>query len=263
MRERREVPPSVPDFINVEEEHPRQLRWLLGLLALGLAAALLITALTRMLSPAGTSWGSGQLVGGGYVLTCEHVVRGGVAVTVHWDGRAYAAEVVATSVQWDLALLEVEGVYGGGLPWRQWRVLGPGDTVVAVGYPAGSSRPVTVVGEILRVGASAMVPGDVRLDDLVMVHGAYEGGMSGAPLVNAWGEVVGVVSGSLAEGSAAGVGLAVSADSARRWLAAIAPQVSLPTGDAAERLQISQVAATAWEAAVRVQVTRARLDGQD
>ncbi len=263
MSKPQQLPGGVPDFADVEEERPRRLRWLLGLLALGLAVAMLATGVTRLLLPGRVSWGSGVILGGGYVLTCEHVVRDGVSFTVHWEGRAYEAEVVASSPPRDLALLEAEGVDGAGIAWSRWRVLGPGDMVLAVGYPAGTPRPATVVGEILQVGASAVAPGDVWLEDLVLVHGAYEGGMSGAPLVNMWGEVVGVVSGSLTEEGPAGVGLAVSADSARRWLAGAAPEVTLREGDVEDRLEISRVADVTRGAVVRLEVTLGRLDVQE
>ncbi|MFO8034094.1 MAG: serine protease [Candidatus Bipolaricaulota bacterium] len=263
MTESEHYPRRAPDFAEVEEEQPRRLRWLLWLLALGVAAAMLVTAITRMLLPGSISWGSGLILGDGYVLTCEHVVQNGETFTVYWDGRAYEAEVIETSRSEDLALLEVEELDGEGLPWSRWRVLGPGDVVVAVGYPAGSPRSVSISGEVLRVGASAMVPGDVRLENVVLVHGAYEGGMSGAPVVNMWGEVVGLVSGTLAEGNGAGIGLAVSADAARRWLAGIAPEVDLGEGETGERLELSQVANATGEVAVRLEVTPGLLDAQE
>ncbi len=255
-----QLPNGVPDFTSIEEERPRRFRLALGFLALALAAALLVAALTRVLSPGNVLWGSGILVGDGFVLTCEHVVRDATKITVHWQDRAYGAQVIASSPLRDLALLESKELEGEGVRWTRWRLLGPGDMVVAVGYPAGNAKPVPVVGEVLQVGGSAWLPSDARLDDLVFVHGGYEGGMSGAPLFNVWGEVMGVVSGSFEEGDGAGVGLAVSADTARRWLAAVAPQVTLQEGQLRARLDISQVADAAREVVVRLEVRPGVLD---
>lgn len=254
MSEAPYLPEGPPESWVVEREKPRRLRWLLGLLAFALATALLLTVLTRSLLPDRTSWGSGILLGGGYVLTCEHVVRDGRHITVYWDGSAYSAELVVDSQERDLALLNVEELEANGIHWNAWRTLGSGDLVAAVGYPAGQSQPVTMVGDVLRVGAAALTPADAWLDDLVFVQGAYERGMSGAPLVNLWGELVGVVSGSILESEGVGVGFAVSANTARRWLASAAPQLQLSQTESASQASVSRATDAAREVVVRLQV---------
>lgn len=254
MSEAPHLPEGPPETWVVEAEKPRRFRWLLGTLAFALATALLLTVLTRSLLPDRTSWGSGVLLGEDYVLTCEHVVRDGRDITVYWDGASYSAELVTDSQDLDLALLKVEGLQADGIRWNAWRTLGSGDLVTAVGYPAGNPQPVTMVGDVLRIGAAALTPEDAWLEDLVFVQGAYERGMSGAPLVNRWGELVGVVSGSILETEGVGVGFAVSANTARRWLASAAPRVSLPQTDTAPQGGVSQAADAARDAVVRLQV---------
>lgn len=263
MNDPEQLPSGMPDFVDIEEERPRRLRWVLGFLALALAVAVLVTALTRVLMPRQVSWGTGFLLGGGYVLTCEHVVRDGSRIAVHWEGRVYEAEVVASSGAHDLALLKGEALGAEGLPWNRWKALGPGDIVVAVGYPAGSAQPVTVVGEVLWAGTDVLNSKARSLENLLQVHGAYQGGMSGAPVLNVWGEVVGVVSGSVDQERGMGVGLAVPGFSAYRWLASTGVDLTLEEAGGEERLGISGATDSARAALVRLEVPVRRLDGAE
>jgi len=255
-------PDGMTEPVELERERPRRVRWTLGFLALGLALALLLTVLLRMAMPGRVSWGSGVLLGDGYVLTGEHVIEGGRSYTVHWEGTTYQAELVEASRSQDLALLEVDGLEADGVSWTGWRTLGPGDLVVAVGYPAGQPQALSVTGEVLRVGERVRTPGDVVLSDVVLVYGAYEGGMSGAPVVNMWGELVGLVSGTLSGGDEGAVGLAISAASARRWLAEVAPDIVLLDEQMGDQVGLSQAAEAARDAVVRVEVPLHPLQGR-
>ncbi len=262
MNEYEYFPSGTQEPVELERQRPRSVRWAFGFLAFGLALAVLLAVLLRIVLPGRVSWGSGVLLGNGYVLTCEHVIEEGRSYTVHWEGNTYKAQLVEASRSQDLALLEVDGLEAEGLSWTRGRSLGPGDVVVAVGYPAGQPQALSVSGEVLRVGEQVRTPGDVELRDVVLVYGAYEGGMSGAPLVNMWGELVGLVSGTLSGGETGRVGLAVSATSARRWLARVAPDIVLPEDQAGERLSLAQAADVARESVVRVEVPLHPLEGR-
>ena len=144
----------------------------------------------------GVSTGSAFFVtGSGDLLTNYHVVAGAKRVIAHLaDGEALEAERVADDPESDLALLRISAI-GDPLPLRRDATLREGETVFTVGYPALPHRWDAVLGRgeaQARFGAvydatvSANAPG-VALDL------AVRPGHSGGPLLNAQGEVVGVV----------------------------------------------------------------------
>jgi S1-C subfamily serine protease len=158
--------------------------------------------------------GSGVLVNAdGTVLTSLHVVEGARVVEVTFaDGTTSTAEVVRREPERDIATLApaslpsivVPAVLGGGV-----RV---GDTAIAVGHPLGLVGS-TSAGVVSGLDRRVPVPSTaVVLEGLIQFDAAVNPGSSGGPLLNAHGEVVGIVT-ALAnpsgERSFTGIGFAV------------------------------------------------------
>ena len=135
------------------------------------------------------STGSGFRVSGqGHVLTNAHVVRGCTEVRIPPSG---VVEVLAREGSSDLALLQTPaGTARAVAKFRQGRGIRPGASVLVVGYPL---RGLLASEANVSTGAvSALAgPGDDRR--LIQITAPVQSGNSGGPVLDAAGNVVGVV----------------------------------------------------------------------
>ena len=165
------------------------------------------------------STGSGVvIVNRGTILTSLHVVAGGGRIRVIFaDGLESDAKIVSQQPENDLAVLQAVTVPDdlAAATMRPKADLRPGDTVVAVGFPFGIGPSVTagVVSGLKRSFRTAQ--GD-QLSNLIQFDAAVNPGSSGGPLLNAAGEVVGIVTAILDPGGGgfAGIGFAVPIETA-------------------------------------------------
>ena len=159
-------------------------------------------------SPGGQ--GSGVIFdSAGRVLTNEHVVRGGRAITVTLtDGRTFPAAVEGSDPRTDLAVLRLPDA-GRSLPVAELYsgALRAGQLVVAIGNPFGLNWTVTA-GVVSALGRKLPVSPGVELTDLIQTDVPINPGNSGGPLVDAQGRVVGITTAVMPY--ARGVGFAVS-----------------------------------------------------
>ena len=136
------------------------------------------------------------LTADGEILTNAHVVAGATSVTVTLAGdtAGHTAIVVGIDEANDIALLKVQGV-GGLTP----AVIGDseqvivGEDVVAVGNALDLEGEMLVtVGIISALNRTVQVDG-TQISGMLQTDTAISSGNSGGPLVNAVGEVIGVV----------------------------------------------------------------------
>lgn len=131
----------------------------------------------------------------GLVITNSHVVKGAEKVTVTLtDGRSFVGVVKGTDELLDLAVIKVDA-QGKDLPVAPLGVsadLQVGDWVIAVGNPVGLDNTVTVgiVSSLNRSSAEVGIP-DKRMS-LIQTSAPLNMGNSGGPLLNEFGEVVGI-----------------------------------------------------------------------
>jgi S1-C subfamily serine protease len=94
--------------------------------------------------------------------------------------------------------------------------LKPGDEVVAVGFPFGIGPSVTA-GVVSGLKRQFRTTAGDNLSNLIQFDAAVNPGSSGGPLLNAAGEVVGIVTAMLDPGGGgfAGIGFAVPIETAR------------------------------------------------
>jgi S1-C subfamily serine protease len=139
--------------------------------------------------------GSGVVVNeAGQVLTAHHVLNGATEVEVVFaDGTRSGATVVTADPANDLALLAptalpdvvVPAVLGGGV-----RI---GDAVYPLGNPFGFTGTLTA-GVVSGLGRTLQrEDGAGELSELIQFDAAVNPGSSGGPLVDAGGQVVGIV----------------------------------------------------------------------
>jgi serine protease Do len=162
-----------------------------------------------------TGAGSGIIISpDGYIVTNNHVVEGAQKVTVTLsDGSVFAATMVGTDSQTDLAVVKIDAsdlaylhILNNSL--EQLSVLDP---VVAVGnalaLPGG---PTWTTGVVSNLGRSIQEENGVVLNGIIQTDAAINPGNSGGPLLDAAGQVVGV---NVAIASnAENIGFAISTD---------------------------------------------------
>ena len=153
----------------------------------------------------------------GHVLTNDHVVSGARRVWVHLaDGRTLDAEVVGTDPETDVAVLRVTPAQGlPRLPLGRAADLAIGDWVAAVGNPLGYLDGTFTVGVVSGKGRSEVLirGGSPSYQDFIQTDAAINFGNSGGPLVNQFGEVVGMNTAFGGQGS--GIGFAIPIELAR------------------------------------------------
>jgi len=160
--------------------------------------------------------GSGVvIVESGIILTNLHVVQGRERIGVVFaNGHRSEAKIVSAQPENDLAVIQALVLPDDLKPATlgSARDLVEGDHVIAVGFPFGIGPSVSA-GVISGLGREYRAPGDSRaLKDLIQFDAAANPGSSGGPLVNAAGEVVGIVTAILSpaeKGTFAGIAFAV------------------------------------------------------
>lgn len=156
----------------------------------------------------------------GYIVTNSHVIADAddIAVTLD-DGRVLPAEVVGSDVPTDLAVIKIEASGLFALDWGRSSVLKVGDFVVAVGSPLGLEKTATF-GIVSGLGRSGL--GIDEHEDYIQTDAALNPGNSGGALVNAAGELLGVIRGAPPpDEGAQSIGFAIPSEFASRIVSAL------------------------------------------
>jgi S1-C subfamily serine protease len=136
----------------------------------------------------------------GVILTNIHVVAGASRIgLVFADGMESDAVVTGTRPEDDLAVLQAVTVPDDlmAATLQSTSGLAPGDFVTAVGFPFGIGPSVSS-GVVSGLKREYRTPEGKRLlTNLIQFDAAVNPGNSGGPLLNASGEVVGIVTGIL------------------------------------------------------------------
>ncbi|MBN2470288.1 MAG: trypsin-like peptidase domain-containing protein [Anaerolineae bacterium] len=159
--------------------------------------------------------GSGFIIDAqaGTVITNFHVVRSSERALVHLhNGTATRGTVIGADADNDLAVVQIEPDNLTALNWGSSDDLRVGSIVLALGNPDGDS-PVATSGIVSALDRRLRGPSGRLMEGLIQTDTIFNPGMSGGPLVNSTGEVVGINTASLVE--AQGVNLAISSARAR------------------------------------------------
>jgi serine protease Do len=167
--------------------------------------------------------GSGFIISpDGYVMTNNHVIENATRVTVTMtDRRQFDATVVGRDPNTDIAVLKIEGQNLPAVQIGNSDELEIGDWVLALGYPLSLGETVTA-GIISAKGKSIGIMQRNReaaapLEHFIQTDAAINPGNSGGPLVNLYGQVVGVNTAiASSTGVFAGYGFAVPITLAKR-----------------------------------------------
>ena len=140
------------------------------------------------------SSGSGFIItADGYIATNHHVVSGGSSIKVTlYNGDTYPAKLVGSESDYDLAVLKIEATNLQPVVMGDSSALNVGDTVLAVGNPLGELTFSMSQGIVSSCNRAINVDGTPF--NMIQVDCSINPGNSGGPLVNLYGETIGIVS---------------------------------------------------------------------
>ncbi len=140
------------------------------------------------------SSGSGFIITeDGYVVTNYHVVSGASSVQVTlYNGDTYDATVIGGDSDYDVAVLKINASGLQPVTLGESADVNVGDTVLAIGNPLGELTFSMSEGIVSSCDRAINVDGTPF--NMIQVDCSINPGNSGGPLVNLYGEVVGIVS---------------------------------------------------------------------
>lgn len=162
--------------------------------------------------------GSGFIVSSeGYVVTNEHVVTEvsegadyDIIVVVPGYDIPIDATLVGTDVQTDIAVLKLDE-QGEEFPYvtlGDSDMLQVGELVVAIGNPLGRLQGTVTVGVVSALDRQINNNGYTL--DLLQTDASINSGNSGGPLINSFGEVIGVTNAKISTGEGLGFAIPIS-----------------------------------------------------
>ena len=161
--------------------------------------------------------GSGFIVSkDGYLLSNYHVISQAdeIAVVFKDSEKEYEVKVIGVDKETDIALLKI--VAKGTYPYLKLAdsdKVNVADIAVAIGNPFGLSHTLTT-GVISAKGRTGL---GNRYEDFLQTDVAINPGNSGGPLLNIYGEVIGINSMIFSRGGGnIGIGFAISSNMAKR-----------------------------------------------
>lgn len=165
-----------------------------------------------------TAQGSGIILSeNGYIITNAHVVSGGEQYeVVLQNGDSYDATLIGADNQSDLALLKMQKPPEGlvAATFGNSDELEVGEMVVAIGNPGGLALASTqTVGYISAVKRTITTELGYTMV-CIQADAAINPGNSGGPLINTYGQVVGITSSKLVEEGYEGIGFSIPINTA-------------------------------------------------
>lgn len=141
----------------------------------------------------GSSTGTGVVLSAnGYLVTNYHVIRQALAINVTLtDERELRATLVGEDPVSDLAVLRVDAEDLTPAQFGDSDGVRVGDSVVAIGDPLGVELRGTMTDGIVSA-ISRDVQVDGRVMNLIQTNAALNSGNSGGPLINRFGQVIGI-----------------------------------------------------------------------
>ena len=140
------------------------------------------------------SSGSGFIVtADGYIVTNQHVVSGASALKVTlYNGETYDAAVIGGDSDYDVAVIKVDAENLTPVTLGNSADVNVGDSVLAIGNPLGELTFSMSQGIVSCCDRAINVDGTPF--NMIQVDASINPGNSGGPLMNLYGEVVGIVS---------------------------------------------------------------------
>ena len=145
--------------------------------------------------PGGRDSGSGSgfiISSDGFIVTNSHVVNGATSIEASLpDGRLFKAEVVGDDPATDIAVVKIDGNNLASMAFGESDRLRVGQIAIAIGNPYGFQYSLTA-GVVSALGRTLRSQSGRLIDDVIQTDAALNPGNSGGPLVDSFGNVIGV-----------------------------------------------------------------------
>ena len=174
----------------------------------------------------GTATGSGIIMSAdGYIITNAHVVEGAKSVSVLLpntyakDGKTkeedltYKATIVGKDTQTDIAVLKIDAKDLTACEFGKSSEVKVGEVSIVIGNPLGFSLANSVTSGIISAKDRVLTVQD-RTMNLIQTDASINNGNSGGPLINAYGQVIGITSAKVSYSYGEGHGFAIPIDEA-------------------------------------------------
>ena len=152
-----------------------------------------VASISCVLQSSATSSGTGIVMSeDGYIITNYHVIEGAEQMFVLLeDDSTYSASLVGGDETTDLAVLKIEATGLTPAEFGNSDALRVGDAVVAIGDPLGIELRSTMTdGIVSAINRDLNLSG--RQMTLIQTNAALNSGNSGGPLINCYGQVIGI-----------------------------------------------------------------------
>lgn len=162
----------------------------------------------------GSATGTGIIMSAdGYIITNHHVIEDASQITVvSYDDAQYPAALVGSDAISDLAVLRIEAEGLTAAEFGDSDALRVGDAVVAIGDPLGIQLRGTMTNGIVSAINRDLTVEDRKMT-LIQTNAALNSGNSGGPLINCYGQVIGIntmkMSSYYSSASVEGLGFAI------------------------------------------------------
>jgi serine protease Do len=128
----------------------------------------------------------------GYIITNNHVIAGAEVITITlMDGRIFDAKLIGGDSKSDLAVVKIAATGLKPAEFGDSDALRVGDLAVAIGNPLGLELMGTVTDGIISA-INRDVVFEERTMTLIQTNAAINAGNSGGPLINKYGQVIGI-----------------------------------------------------------------------
>ena len=144
--------------------------------------------------PSAMASGSGVILSNdGYIVTNNHVIEDANEIEVVLnDKRTFAAQLIGTDPNTDLALLKIEATNLPTIEIGNSDDLRVGEWVLAVGNPFNLTSTVTAGIVSAKARSINILNSDMKIESFIQTDAAVNPGNSGGALVNTRGQLVGI-----------------------------------------------------------------------
>ncbi len=158
----------------------------------------------------GNSSGTGIIISeSGYIITNQHVISGAKNITITLEsGKKHLAAIVGEDDQTDIAVLKINAQGLTAAEFADSQNVEVGDPVVVIGNPLNQTLTMTN-GIISAVNRNVSFNGITMT--LMQTNAALNSGNSGGPLINIYGQVIGITNMKMTSSysSVEGIGFAI------------------------------------------------------
>ncbi len=166
--------------------------------------------------------GSGVIIDAekGHIVTSYHVVSGTQDVRIHTsDGKVIEGNRIGKDPDTDLALIQIKAEGLKAASFGDSNALQVGAAVIALGNPDGDGV-IATSGIISALKRELRGPSGQIMSGLIQTSALFNPGMSGGPLVNSQGQIIGLNTASMTE--AQGINIAVASATISKIIADLA-----------------------------------------